>query len=142
MEIRKIAVKNWENVRREQTTVEEQPIPIKVTHGKVNANRCAEVSLPYLSFNSITLDNPKQVSSSRSFRGRLRSSHSGSPFCLCRISITNSYVCHKNVNEVTSELLLYSKHFKGLCHIVHFDFYHIVPAVKVPQESADSFGTY
>lgn len=86
METRKTAVKNWENVRREQTTVEEQAILIKVTHGKVNANRCAEVSLPQLSFNWITLDNPKQVSSSKGFRGRLRSSHSGSPFCLCRKS--------------------------------------------------------
>lgn len=46
METCEIAVKNRENFRREQTTVEEQAILIKVTHGKVNANRCAEVSLP------------------------------------------------------------------------------------------------
>lgn len=53
--------------------MEVQALVIKVTHGEVNANRCEEVSLHYHSFNSITLDYLKQVSTgSGLFLGKVR----------------------------------------------------------------------
>lgn len=83
--------------------MEAQALVIKVTHGEVNANRCAEVSLPYLSFNSITLDNLKQVSGSGPSRSRLRGIRIGriAVQFMQTLMVTNKEtnklrVCHEN----------------------------------------------